>query len=104
MSRHTQKATLRKLSEIAIKAVLKSVPRSFRRSVGRVYANAAYRELNGLGSVSYNESRIVHSGVLGWITKTFKAEQTKAEEARRLIVTDTKTEAGIEQAGLQHPR
>ena len=67
MTRQVIKQFLRPLAEIAIVGVLgKGVPRRLRRNAGRLFANAALRELNGLpwrGKANKN--------VVDWIVKEY---------------------------------
>lgn len=69
-SRVAVRSNLRAISELAIVRILGRVPRKLRRSAGRVYANEAYRHLNGLpmlkhGAVSTNRT------VIEWVSREY---------------------------------
>lgn len=69
-SRVAVRSNLRAISELAIVRILGRVPRKLRRSAGRVYANEAYRHLNGMpmlkhGAVSTNRT------VIEWVSREY---------------------------------
>ena len=82
-SRVVTRAHLRTLSETALIRILGNVPRKLRRSAGRIYANEAYRYLNGTSlmqsSVKSNQT------VIEWVSR---------EYSRYVTGLDAKTRSG----------
>ena len=98
-SRVAVRSNLRAISELAIARILGKVPRKLRRSAGRVYANEAYRHLNGLpmlkhGAVSTNRT------VIEWVSREYSryVETNNGDKAEMVLPATGSGDSGTEES------
>ncbi len=91
MHRSQAKPILRKLGEMAVVSVLGKMPRKLRRSTGRRFANAAWRELNQLPPRDHRTSLTV----IQWMANQYLDYlEMKAKEESDVTRVDAEASPG----------
>jgi hypothetical protein len=96
LTRQQKRRELRKIGEFISRNFAPTAPRHIIRLTGRVYGNAAYRQMHDLSHILYGDGpngyqeHSAHPDIVSWIVREFK----KLGEP---IVQDAPTETGEEQ-------
>ena len=80
-SRSKDRVLMRKIAEQGIVRIIGTIPRRARRAAARVYANAAYRQLNWLPELIRTAGKKKghpHPAVLKWVVREFVKHERPA--------------------------